>query len=179
MMNTNKDYKLMLLFLLKSPNFMYVGTHHMAINGLLHAAAPPPLGPAATNSGNKSSPATFIHRDLKDSTYVILWQDTTRRAFDPPYSGPHKVITHTDKLFKIVVSGRQVTVSAERVKSAYILEATQHDITTNTSSPPAQSHSAPATAVTSTTQVPRTTRSGRRGRFPARYNTQALFCTWE
>jgi len=98
-----------------------------------------PLRP--TPATRHSSPTTFIHRDLKDSTHVLLWQDATRRAFDPPYSGPHKVIAHTDKIFKIVVRGRQVIVSAERVKPGYILEGTQHDITTNTGSPPAQSHS--------------------------------------
>jgi hypothetical protein len=57
---------------------------------------------------------------------------------DPPYSGPHKLIAGTDKMFKIFVRGRQVVVSAKRVKPADILEGTQHDITTNTSSPPSQ-----------------------------------------
>jgi len=127
-----------------------------------------PLRP--TPATRHSSPATFIHRDLKDLTHVILWQDATRHAFDPPYSGPHKVIAHTDKIFKNVVRGRQVTVLAERVKPAYLMEGT-HYITTNTGSPPAQYHGAPATAVTSSTQAPRTKRSGRRGSFPARYNT--------
>lgn len=61
-----------------------------------------------------------------------------RRAFDPPYSGPHKHVASTDKMFKIFVRSRQVIVSAERVKPADILEGTQHDITTNTSISPAQ-----------------------------------------
>lgn len=128
-----------------------------------------PLRP--TPATRHSSPATFIHRDLKYSTHIIPWQDAIRRAFDPPYSGPHKVIVRTDKTFKIVVRGQQVTVSADRVKPAYILEGTQHDITTNTGSPPAQPHSSPATAVTPTTQAPQTTSSGRSVHFPARFNT--------
>jgi hypothetical protein len=47
-----------------------------------------------------SSPATFIHRDLKDATHVFLWQDTICHTLDPPYSGPNKVITHREKTFK-------------------------------------------------------------------------------
>jgi hypothetical protein len=46
---------------------------------------------------------------LRDSTHVFLRQDATRHALEPPYSGPHKVISDTDKTHKIVVRGRQVT----------------------------------------------------------------------
>jgi hypothetical protein len=36
---------------------------------------------------------------------MFLRQDAIRRALQPPYSGPHKVIARTDKTFKIVVRG--------------------------------------------------------------------------
>jgi hypothetical protein len=54
-----------------------------------------------------SSPATFIHRDLKDATHVFLRKDTIRLALDPPHSGPHKVIARKEKTFKFpcVASG--------------------------------------------------------------------------
>jgi len=128
-----------------------------------------PLRP--TLATRHSSPATFIHRGLKDSHHVILCHDAIRCTFDPPYSGPHKVIVHTDKTFKIIVRGRQVTLSADRVKSAYIMEGTQHDITTNTRSPAAQPHSAPATAVIPPIQASWTTHPGRSVCFPPRFNT--------
>jgi hypothetical protein len=67
-----------------------------------------------------SSPATFTHRDLRDVTHVFLRQDTIPRALDPPYSGPHEVIARTDKTFKISVRGKQIIVSADYVKPAYI-----------------------------------------------------------
>jgi hypothetical protein len=86
-----------------------------------------------TPAARHASPTTFIHKDLKDSTHVFLRQDTIRRALEPPYSGPHKAIARTDKTLNIVVRGRQVTVSADRVKPAYILEAPHH----GTGSPPA------------------------------------------
>jgi hypothetical protein len=99
-----------------------------------------------TPTARQASPATFVHKDLRDSTHVFLRQDAIRRALEPPYSGPHKVIARMEKTLKIDVRGRQVTVSADRVKTAYILEGTQHD----TGSPPAQPSSAPTKPVTPT-----------------------------
>jgi hypothetical protein len=66
---------------------------------------------------------------MAGTPYVAPWTHHT---------AARKLIAHTDKMFKIFVGSRQVIVSAERVKPANILEGTQHDITTNTSSPPAQ-----------------------------------------
>jgi hypothetical protein len=118
-----------------------------------------------TPAARHASPATFIHKDLWDSTHVFLRQDDTRRALDPPYSGPQKVIARTDKTLTIVVRGWQVNVSADRVKPAYVLEGTRHD----TGSPPAQPRNDTAKPVT--TRPPQTTRSGRTIHFPARFTT--------
>ena len=60
-----------------------------------------------------STQASFVHKELKDSMHVFLRLDTARHVLQPPYSGPHKVIARTDKTFKIVVRGRQVTVSTD------------------------------------------------------------------
>jgi hypothetical protein len=49
-----------------------------------------------TPAARHASPATFVHKDLRDSTYVFLREDVIRRALEPPYSGPHKVIARTD-----------------------------------------------------------------------------------
>ena len=95
-----------------------------------------------------SSAATWTNCDQPQ-------QHATRCALEPPYSGPHKVIARTDKTLANVVRGRQVNVSVDRVKPAYVLEGTQHD----TSSPPAQPRSDPVKPVT--TQPPQTTRSVR------------------
>ena len=74
-----------------------------------------------TPTARHSSPATFVHEDLQDSPHVFLRQDTVRRALQPPYSGPHQVIARTDKTHTIFVRGRHVTVSTDRVKTAYLL----------------------------------------------------------
>jgi transposase InsO family protein len=40
-----------------------------------------------------TSPSTFVHSDLERCTHVFLRQDTTRRALEPPYSGPYRVLS--------------------------------------------------------------------------------------
>jgi len=37
-----------------------------------------------TPAKRHASPATFIHKDLRDSTHVFLRQDSIRRALEPP-----------------------------------------------------------------------------------------------
>jgi len=120
-----------------------------------------------TPTARYSSPATFIHKDLQDSTHVFLRQDAVRRALQPPYSGPHQVTSHTDKTHTIIVHGRHVTVSTDRVNPAYLLGGNQHD----SGSPPAQPSNAPTQPATTTPEPPKTTRSGRSVRFPAHFTT--------
>jgi len=119
-----------------------------------------------TPTARHASPATFIHKDLRDSTHVFLRQDAARRALEPPYTGPHKVIARADKTLTIVVRGQQVNVSADRVKPAYVLDGTQHD----TGSPPGQPCSDPDKPV-KTTWPTQATCSGRTVCFPARFTT--------
>ena len=80
-----------------------------------------------TRAARHASPATFINTDLRDSTHVFLRRDTTRRALESPYSGPHKVNARTEKTLIIFVCGRQVNVLADRVNPAYILHGTRLD----------------------------------------------------
>jgi cleavage and polyadenylation specificity factor subunit 1 len=39
-----------------------------------------------------TSPSTFVHSNLERRTHVFLRQDTTRRALEPSYSGPYRVL---------------------------------------------------------------------------------------
>ena len=56
-----------------------------------------------TSAARHDSTDTFIRKDLKDSNYVFLRQDYIRRALEPPYTGPHKVIARTDKSLTTLV----------------------------------------------------------------------------
>ena len=116
-----------------------------------------------------ASPAVFVHKDLAESTHVFLRQGAVRRPLEPPYSGPYKVLARTKKTMRIAINGRPVTVSTDRVKPAFIMAETD----SRTETTPAIPEQATTTAPQSCTRDPaatQTTRSGRRVRFPARFN---------
>ena len=116
-----------------------------------------------------ASPAVFIHKDLADSTQVFLRHDAVRRPLDPPYSGLQMVLARTNKTLQIAINGRPITVSPDRVKPAYIM-AESYSRTVNARTPPEQSTQPAPQSSTPSPPTTRTTRSGRRVRFPARFN---------
>jgi cleavage and polyadenylation specificity factor subunit 1 len=118
-----------------------------------------------------ASPAMFVHKDLKESTHVFLRQDTACRALDPLYSSLHKVISRTDKTLQLYMCGKTVTVSADRVKPAYIFNEPESTMSSSPGSQISQSANSPDTS------EPRTTHPGRYIHLPARFNTWAAFST--
>jgi hypothetical protein len=68
-----------------------------------------------------ASTATFVHSDLRKCTHVFLRQDKTRCNLEPPYSGPYRILSRREKTLQLLVRGRPVTVSDDRVKPAYML----------------------------------------------------------
>jgi hypothetical protein len=114
-----------------------------------------------------TSPSTFVHSDLERCTRVFLRQDTTRRTLEPPYSGPYRVLSRIVKTLQLLVRGRPVTVSMDRVKPAYNLNGTDHGSNFN---PPCSTPPAAAPSATPPHPSTRTTRSGRHSHFPARFN---------
>jgi len=116
-----------------------------------------------------SNPRSFVFADLKDCSHVFLREGGVRAALQPPYQGPYEVIARNDKTFTIKVRNQPVTVTIDRVKPAYLM--------VNESTTDSQAHAPPATAPNTpkqkqppntdpSTQPVRTTRSGRRVRFP-------------
>jgi hypothetical protein len=111
-----------------------------------------------------SSSATFVHTDLQNWKHVFLRQDATRRGLEPPYSGPYQVLSRREKTLQLLVRGKPVTVSADRVKPAYVLKVSDHGSPTLIS--PANITPVPAPAPTSPPPpATQTTRSGRHVRF--------------
>jgi hypothetical protein len=63
-----------------------------------------------------ASPATYVHKDLQNCTHVFLRQDEPCRDLEPPFSGPYQVLSWREKTLQLLVRGKPVTVSANRVK---------------------------------------------------------------
>jgi hypothetical protein len=115
-------------------------------------------------------PASFVHKDLHNWTHVFLHHDATRQALEPPYNFTYQVLSRREKTQQLFVRGKSVTVSADRVKPAYVLNDTDCG---NTIFNPLAS-ATPAIAPPATLLPPpatRTTRSGRHVSFPALFNT--------
>lgn len=64
--------------------------------------------------------AVFVSKDLSTCTHVFLRTDTIKKGLQPPYEGPFQVLSRADKVFKLLIHGRQSTVNIDRLKPAYI-----------------------------------------------------------
>lgn len=65
----------------------------------------------------------FVFKDLHTCTHVFLRDDTVRASLKPPYTGPHLVISRRDKTIRITVGNREIEVSLDRVKPAFVEES--------------------------------------------------------
>jgi hypothetical protein len=119
-------------------------------------------------ASHHASSTTFMHEDLDNCTHVFLRQDATRRALEPPYSGPYQVLSRREKTLQLLLRGKPVTVSADRVKPAYVLNEAGCGSTIFSPSASATPGIAPPPGT-------QTTHCGRRVRFPACFNTYATF----
>ncbi len=152
------------------------------INDLLHrlrqfVRSQQPQPPRLSNA------PSFLDPYLKTCSHVFLRCDRVRRPLQPPYDGPCQVLSRGDKTFKILLNGREETVSVDRLKAAAI-ETTQPLVSDQpaSSSPSSSPSPAPtpvnaaaatspqaALSVTANTATKPTTRSGRRVHFPDRF----------
>lgn len=106
------------------------------------------LRPVPTSRHAK--PRVFVFKELKTCDQVFLREDASRGSLQPAYSGPHKVLARGDKVFKVIVKNKEMTVSIDRLKPAFILSVQDCE---------------PPSGVTQD----HVTRSGRHVRFPDYY----------
>nr|XP_037273185.1 uncharacterized protein LOC119165098 [Rhipicephalus microplus] len=105
-----------------------------------------------------TKPTLFVFKDLETCSHAFFCNDTVRAPFQPPYSGPYKVICRDDKTFTLQISGKDVRVSIDRLKPSYILSQKP----TNPRTPPVIRRQQPATP----RLAPYTTRLGRQVQVP-------------
>lgn len=72
---------------------------------------------------------TFVFQDMKTTSHVFVRNEAIGGILRPPYEGPYKVIKRNDKVITISKNGKNINVSIDRVKPAYILD--EDDIMTN------------------------------------------------
>ncbi|CAK1600312.1 unnamed protein product [Parnassius mnemosyne] len=70
-----------------------------------------------TRHGSKK---VFIFKDLPNATHVYVRDDSVKGSLQPAYSGPFKVLERGDKIYKLLMKGKEQTVSIDRIKPAYI-----------------------------------------------------------
>lgn len=109
---------------------------------------------------------TFVYKDLATTTHVYLREDAVKAPLQPAYTGPHEVLERKDKFYKLMIKGKPVTVSIDRLKPAYIL--TRDDSSSNPHNDvPLQPEPIPEKQPEKKPE--RKTRSGRVVRFPKYY----------
>ncbi|XP_018562602.1 uncharacterized protein LOC108904497 [Anoplophora glabripennis] len=77
------------------------------------------LRPAAVKRHGDKTP--FVIKDLATATRVFVRADGVKTQLQNLYDGPFTVIKRDDKTFTVLVRGRKVKVSIDRVKPAYCL----------------------------------------------------------
>ena len=110
------------------------------------------------------SPPSHVPPNLSTCTHVFVRHDAIRKPLDPPYDGPYQVISRHEKHFLLDIQGKQISVTLDRLKPAYLDSA---PVTTT----PDTLTDSPTSDAPQSKILPRTTRSGRRVHFPDRYGT--------
>ncbi|KAL7724787.1 hypothetical protein ACLKA6_000423 [Drosophila palustris] len=87
-------------------------------------------------AAHHSQKSMFIHKNQADCSHVFLRTDAVRQPLEPPYTGPYKVVKRsTDRVFVIEMDGKEVAVSTERLKPAFILNESGDDTPANNNKP--------------------------------------------
>lgn len=62
----------------------------------------------------------FKSQELDTCTHVFVRVEGIRKSLDLPYSGPHRVLERRDRYFRLQMEGREVSISVERLKPAFL-----------------------------------------------------------
>lgn len=65
----------------------------------------------------------FVHKDLKSCSHVFVRVDRIKKALEPPYEGPFAVLNRFEKYFTVSIKNKQVNISVDRLKPAYLLSS--------------------------------------------------------
>ncbi|GFS70976.1 transposon Ty3-I Gag-Pol polyprotein [Nephila pilipes] len=118
----------------------------------------------------------FVSKDLATCSHVFLRTDSLKKGLQPPYEGPYKVVSRTEKVIRILRHGKEVSVNIDRLKPAYIPKELEDipveaDVKKRVSLQPEEvPDSGHEKQRESSSRQETTTRSGRRVRFNPKYS---------
>ncbi|XP_050520221.1 uncharacterized protein LOC126893774 [Daktulosphaira vitifoliae] len=117
---------------------------------------------------------TFIFKDLASSSHVLAYRNAPKGPLENPYEGPFPVISRHPRYYVIKIRNREVAVSFDRLKPAYVTRDSPDDLQGHEDRPQDQQpeNQQPADdsfPEDSHSDNNRTTRSGRRVRFTQFY----------
>lgn len=72
---------------------------------------------------------TFIFQDMKTASHAFIRRELLGGSFQPPYEGPYKIIRKNEKIVTLCKNGKNVNISIDQLKPAYILQ--EDDTETN------------------------------------------------
>ena len=121
-----------------------------------------------TRSHTRSS---YLPHSLSSSSHVLVRHDAVRTSLQQPYDGPYKVIKRSVKYYTLLINDKQVNVSIDRLKPAFLDKEQESHMDSSTISPssiqsPPLSPSPISPSLPSTVSTGKTTRSGRRVHWP-------------
>lgn len=118
-----------------------------------------------TPASNHNSKTFYLPNDIHTAQFVFLRRGPAKRSLESPYTGPYKVLKRNTKTFSLDIKGKEVTVTIDRIKPAYLTkENREYDTTIRspmTVLPLHTNHDAPLPE--------KKTRSGRLVKFPDYY----------
>ncbi|CAH8674993.1 unnamed protein product [Schistosoma haematobium] len=124
----------------------------------------------------------FVQPGLRYSTHVFIRRDSHRRPFESAYEGPFKVLQRESKYYIVDKNGTNDSISIDRLKAAYLEgnpiyvdfpSVQSNDMTPTLIIPHPTTNTRDDTSTVSENKL-KTTRSGRRVRFPEHLND---YCT--
>lgn len=111
----------------------------------------------------------FFQKDLDSCSHVFVRVDRVKKSLESPYEGPFPVIARNEKYYTVRIKGKDITVSVDRLKQAYLLAADEDDSQNLTNKQKQNISLNKDEKIKTEDSKFQTTRSGRRITFPARY----------
>ncbi|GFS73705.1 uncharacterized protein NPIL_379921 [Nephila pilipes] len=78
----------------------------------------------------KRKQTIFFHKNLKLCSHVFVRVDRVKKALESPYEGPFPVVARNDKYYTLIIKEKDINVSVDRLKQAYLLDSGEDDFET-------------------------------------------------